>query len=442
MMRALTIAAVALLATACLEAGTSNNHANGEQPKTVAAKLAQGSTLTALDYNNLALWGCNPAKDADLCHRSFTASIAVTSSDAVETRNIQPAVEPAYDCFYIYPTVDFRAGETTNHTDLGDILLPELTITAQAAPFAQVCRVFAPFYRQATIGSYSQRSSEAVQVFKNAFADVANAFETYLRTWNDGRPLVIMGHSQGAQHATYLLHHYFDGDTAATDITGSVRSSELRERLIVGLPIGFHLFAEAGQLVGGSLANIPACSAADETACVIHFRSYPEGYDNFDDTGDLFIDDQLAAEGYLHRAFADGDQVICTNPATMVVESPAAFSDQDGKPLADGDVRLLASAQFLGATANSSSERQHYQGYFSATCRLANNGIDNFLAIAARTCVADGTCGEDPVPVDGNIANGALGLHLWDFTLTAGDLVEQVRQRAQAYLALHYSSSR
>jgi hypothetical protein len=183
------------------------------------------------------------------------------------------------------------------------------------------------------------------------------------------------------------------------------------------------------------LADIPACSRPSETGCAIHFRSYPEGYDNFADERSIYVEDQLAAQGYLHRAFADGDQILCSNPATMAVESPAAFSDRDGKPLADGDIRLLASAQFLGATANSNSERQHYQGYFSATCRLAANGIDNFLAIAARTCVANESCGEDPIPVDGNIANGPLGLHLWDLSLTAGDLVEQVRRRAAAFIA-------
>lgn len=422
------------MAAGCFEQAATNKTAN-EADSTVAAKLAKSATLAPLDYRKLDLWGCNPEKSTDLCQRSFTASIAVTTNSAMFTRIIQPALDAAYDCFYIYPTVDFHAGAATNHTNLDDVLLPELTITAQAAPFAEVCRVFAPFYRQATIGSYGQQTTEAVQVFKNAFADVANAFETYLRLWNQGRPLVVMGHSQGAQHATYLLHYYFDGNTAATDITGSTHSSELRQRLIVALPIGFRLFAPAGQLLGGSLSHIPACSTANQTGCLIHFRSYPEGYDHFDNSGSLFVDDQLAAQGYLHRAFADGDQILCVNPATMPVENPADFSDQHGHALAAGDVRLLASAQFLGATASSAGERQHYQGYYSATCRLHRNNIDNFLAIATRKCIADETCGEDPIPVDGNIANGALGLHLWDFSLTAGDLLTQVQQRAQAFMA-------
>ena len=278
-----------------------------------------------------------------------------------------------------------------------------------------------------------------MQIFKNAFADVATAFETYLAYWNDGRPLVILGHSQGAQHATYLLHQYFDGDTIATNMAGSRRTSELRARLVLALPVGFRLFAAHGETAGGSLADIPACTAVDETGCLIHYRSYSEGYADFGNVADFYIDKVLAAEGYIHRAFALGDDaLICVNPATTVADNVDDFFDVDGDaiPSAD-DIRVLSSTRFLGAVAAQSDDadgRQYYERYYSATCRDASHG-DSYLAIGIHRCANEQTCLKDPIPLNGRIALGGLGLHLWDFTLAMGDLVEQVRQRTNIFLA-------
>eukprot|EP00959_Pyramimonas_sp_CCMP1952_P256905 5367333-Pyramimonas_sp.AAC.2 len=43
--------------------------------------------------------------------------------------------------------------------------------------------------------------------FDAATEDVTKAFKYYLKTYNDGRPFVIAGHSQGSQHAALLINY-------------------------------------------------------------------------------------------------------------------------------------------------------------------------------------------------------------------------------------------
>ena len=43
-----------------------------------------------------------------------------------------------------------------------------------------------------------------------AYSDIKKAFETYLKEYNNERPIIIAGHSQGAGHAKRLLQDYFD----------------------------------------------------------------------------------------------------------------------------------------------------------------------------------------------------------------------------------------
>ena len=71
-------------------------------------------------------------------------------------RNVQPARPPPrrVDCFYVYPTV---SGQKTGNANLN--IDPEERSIAlfQAARFSQACRVFAPMYRQLTLGGSRRR---------------------------------------------------------------------------------------------------------------------------------------------------------------------------------------------------------------------------------------------------------------------------------------------
>ena len=90
------------------------------------------------------------------------------------------------DCFYVYPTVSNQP--TPAATKAID---PEVRSIAlyQAARYSQLCKVYAPVYRQITlsIGLGSSAGAVTPKMRATAYNDVRDAFRTYLRKYNNGR---------------------------------------------------------------------------------------------------------------------------------------------------------------------------------------------------------------------------------------------------------------
>lgn len=431
-MRRIVIAA-AFLAAAC--SGSASTTEDISVPRTFAQRFAAEHGRTPLDYADSALWACTGDRDDDLCDADFT--MARRDTDGTESVTYyERADDPPIDCFFIYPTLDFDIFQGANHEDFTKVSLPDRTIQAQVGPFQSVCRMFAPYYRQGTFGAYlTQPLDYSAWLFLKAFADVAAAWEYYLRHWNQGRPVVILGHSQGAQHASYLLHSYFDGNVEVTDIPGSQTTAELRKRLVLGLPIGSAIYVEQGRRTGGSFSDLPLCEDDSSPGCVISFRSFSEGFTFANDRGDELMQ-RMADEGLLYEKYDERRHEIgCVNPATIPLGAARAL-DWDGNLVAPGETRILDGTYLVGVMTllytgpRPALERLHLPGRYTATCRKDKNA-GGYLAIGYHEPVTGVDQRGDPLDIDGVIAQAGLGLHIFDFNLPLGELVEQVARRSK-----------
>ena len=134
------------------------------------------------------------------------------------------------DCFYLYPTV---SQQTTMVADLA--IDPEQISLAryQAARFSQVCDVFAPIYRQITLiglnGDVTSRQREIV------YASALSGWRNYLRNHNDGRGVVMIGHSQGAGLSVDMMAETMDNNPA------------LRKRMVSGIIAGSSVAVPKGR---------------------------------------------------------------------------------------------------------------------------------------------------------------------------------------------------
>ena len=121
-----------------------------------------------------------------------TTVIKANGSRTVETP--KAAASPPIDCFYVYPTV---SSENQGNSDL-QIQLPQIFVAqAQARRFSQVCRVYAPMYRQITDRGLTTPSLHASPLLAYDRRS-ARAWQDYLAHYNHGRGVVLIGHSQGA----------------------------------------------------------------------------------------------------------------------------------------------------------------------------------------------------------------------------------------------------
>jgi hypothetical protein len=122
--------------------------------------------------------------------------------------------DKAADLFFICPTVymgtddSFNMAlddETTKASFLGATNM-ELGI------YDGDCRVFAPYYRQVGLNVYEMEASQREQYLSIAYEDVKAAFAYYLAQFNDGRPIVLAGFSQGADMCIRLLKDCFEDE--------------------------------------------------------------------------------------------------------------------------------------------------------------------------------------------------------------------------------------
>ena len=340
-----------------------------------AALLALGATDAQA---HKTIWLCRPGTRANPCVTSGTA----TSIDAQGARKVvrfPSRRTPPVDCFYVYPTVSNQ--KTVNATLSID---PEerAVATIQASRFSQVCRVFAPMYRQLTRAAIFGEVGPVTPAARDiALGDLTAAWRDYLRRYNHGRGVVLIGHSQGSFMLVRLI-------AAEVDPKPSVR-----RRLISALLPGTAVQVPAGRGVGGSFKHVPACRSFTQTGCVVAYSSF---------------DQMPPADALFGRIFGNtGMRYLCVNPA------------------APGGGTATLQPFFLSTPAQQvSTPWVTYPALYRAHCTQA--GGASWLQVDAVN--------PGGRPVVGDPLGPRWGLHLVDVNLALGNLVELVRRESAAWL--------
>jgi uncharacterized protein YceK len=131
--------AVGVVLTGC--SGTTSKPAAATSPNPVAAGNPRDEWGTT--------WLCRPGLANDPCTSPLTATV-VPRRGAARVEPAHPASTPEIDCFYVYPTI---SDQLTVNANLAIGFREREVAVAQASRFSQVCRVFAPVYRQITLSA-------------------------------------------------------------------------------------------------------------------------------------------------------------------------------------------------------------------------------------------------------------------------------------------------
>lgn len=367
-----------------------------------AAAMASADSATPLDYADVRHWVCRPNLPR-ACRDDLDAAV-LEASGAVWTELFQPAASPKADCFYVYPTVSESPGLTAE---------PVVTeaerraVRQQVERLSSVCRLFVPFYRQITATSMKpdfEKLSSGVQerARRTAETDVLAAWDHYIAHDNDGRPVILIGHSQGAAIAINLIRERID-------------ARPLQERLVSAILPGWYVQVPVGKLVGGTFKAIPPCRSDRQTGCVITYNA-------------LRAERPIPADKVFHL---EGQQQVCTNPAALgggvgVLKPYLSARGETILPAftapqpAWTQPPIQIGAPFVTAP-----------GLFSAECRNDEHGV--YLAISTTPQPGDRRTGA----IAGDwVMNGSseptMGLHLIDLNLTAGNLIDVLQRQIAA----------
>jgi hypothetical protein len=218
----------------------------------------------APDYSQAANWICRPGAES-ICTTGLDTNV-IEASGAAKSVPFVPAADPAIDCFYVYPTI---SDEQTTYSDLKQTPEVQDTVNKQVGRLTSKCRVFAPVYRQLTIYGLKQMlRGEAKENFDLPMGDIAAAWASYLAHDNNGRGVVLVGHSQG----TILLQKLI-----ADTIEGTPQQKLIVSAFLAGDP---SLAVPKGKKVGGTFAHFPVCSAKAQTGCAYAWGTYLKGDDS------------------------------------------------------------------------------------------------------------------------------------------------------------------
>jgi pimeloyl-ACP methyl ester carboxylesterase len=347
----------------------------------------------AADATAKTVWLCKPGLAGNPCARSLTATV-VKADGSQRIERSRRARRPKVDCFYVYPTVSGQ--DRINATKTAE---PEQTFVAeqQAGRFSQVCRPFAPVYRQLTWSAIGGRITAAAA--QRAYGDVRSAWLDYLRNHNRGRGVVLIGHSQG----TYILRQLIRDEID--------RRAKVRRRLVSALLLGGNVLVQKGRDSGGDFRDIRACRAARQTGCVI-------AYSAFYGTPPADARFGRAVSRYGVASDPATQEVLCTNPAALSGGSgtldpyfptapfPGPLGAVTDKPPGSVSTRWVTTA-----------------GRYRASCRHEAGAA--WLGVTPEP--------GDPRPAVTERIGPDWGLHLYDVNLALGNLVEVAHRQAEAY---------
>jgi DUF3089 family protein len=360
-----------------------------------ATSPGAGAAARPLGTASSTVWLCRPGQVGDPCaYDPAVTSVTAEGTTSVSTPQPTPASH-AFDCFYVYGTVSTEPG---NNADL--VIQPaEIgAAVAQASQFSQVCDVWAPMYRQATSSALKRGAVLRPSVVGTAYDSLLAAWKDYLAHDNHGRPIVFIGHSQGAAMLIRLLRSQVDP------------SPSLRQRMVSAIILGGNVQVPVHGDVGGSFKNIPMCGSASQTGCVIAYSSFgspPPSAAFFGRPGQGVS----LQSGQTAKA---GQQVACVNPVT--------FSSQAGglQPLF---LRLTSRVPHVRVTTPWVS----YPGLYSARCE--QGGGASWLQVTATPAPGD----LRPTVSISPALGPAWGFHLADVNLALGNLVADVGSEEAAY---------
>jgi hypothetical protein len=119
------------------------------------------------------------------------------------------------DVFYVYPTLFLDKKDERWNIPIDDTVFRKKVldnaVRFQASAWVESGRMFAPYYRQANIRAYRNLENGGREALLFAYSDIKAAFQYYLDHFNNGKPIILAGHSQGSTHLTLLLKDFFDG---------------------------------------------------------------------------------------------------------------------------------------------------------------------------------------------------------------------------------------
>ena len=257
---------------------------------------------------------CSPQKSLP----EQTASVQTSAGEAAssETPDYSDPKNWAYleseddeskltDVFFICPSV-YGGSEDACNMSLSDEDTKESFVGAinmEKGIYDDESRFFAPYYRQIGLNVYEMEEAEREPYLSIAYADAKAAFAYYMEHFNNGRPVILAGFSQGADLCIRLMKDSFASD-------------DRMEQLVACYAIGWRITEEELS----SYPHLKMAAGPDDTGVIVSFNSEAED----------ITDSLLIPEGTKTLAINPLNWKTDSTPADKSLNLGACFTDYSG----------------------------------------------------------------------------------------------------------------
>lgn len=225
--------------------------------------------------------------------------------------SLPSAPTKAVDVFYLYPTAFQKANASDpNISTIDDPTMLKGSKSAfarQVTAFENVANIYAPYYRQAD-ATYTLNlplDEQAKVIGGTPTGDAVAAITYYMKHYNNGRPFILAGHSQGSNIMLNLLSGYMKENSAEY------------KKMIVAYVIGYSVTPDF-------LAKNPHlkfAEGADDTGVIVSYNTEAPG---------LTVKNPVLQAG-----------ALAINPITWTrTEEPATVQQSAGSLLYDANGNL------------------------------------------------------------------------------------------------------
>ncbi|HRW95357.1 MAG TPA: DUF3089 domain-containing protein [Bacteroidales bacterium] len=167
------------------------------------------------------------------------------------------------DVFYVYPTAWHKEDPAEPNFCAVDHPVMQLgsqsAFERQATAFETAGNIYAPYYRQADAAyTLTLPPAERWAVIDSIPAkDAIAAFDHYIKNYNNGKPFILVGHSQGAQVLLILLNKYM------------TEHADVYARMVCAYIIGYPVTAE----FMNANQHLKFAEGADGTGVIVSYNT-------------------------------------------------------------------------------------------------------------------------------------------------------------------------
>lgn len=283
-----------------------------------STEFRQQAAVAPNAYDDPKMWFARPGMDNDpSTWRPEAEEATTTAPDSAAAQSRDRLIPPADAAdnrapplakgnaavFFVHPTSYYsRSSWNAPLEDRDSDHRATLFVQGMASAFADAGEIWAPRYRQATLGAFlAEDRVTAGKAIDAAYRDVEEAFDAFVAAQPANKPIILAGHSQGALHLTTLLR---------TRIAGTALAPRIVAAYVIGWPISLDTDMKA--------LGLPACEAPEQKNCILSWATFAEPADP-----EMVTTAYDGTIGFDGRPRA-GTRMMCSNPLTGTLDAAAA----------------------------------------------------------------------------------------------------------------------